>query len=384
MPLTFNIFKMYSVSQIKSGLVGATPLLSWRQNPDSSGVQISDTNLIATPTSGLYFNDFHPLLTADNLFSLRPDFQVDQTGATLNTSFSAWLRQKTEAAVIKAVEAWLSHKFKNRTARNLLERDTLLKTATGNIKDTNNSKKVGREFVPRRNRGIKMTIKEVSVQLDENCTVTLYLYHQGAQVDTETVAYTGNGQSQWVAVNWELNGEGSYLVFYDQAENAGVQSVNGIYDFIGNTPERPPYCSEKCFKYFASTQFEVSGVTDTPLSYTAGTNHGLNFKITVECDYTEFILEQKNLFKNLIGYQVAMDILREMSYNANVRVNRNTSNFAEMQRTILYEIDGDSQGRKGGLALKFDEAMQTIQFDETGIDSICLNCKKRAIRFRSV
>lgn len=375
---------MYSVSQIKSGLIGSTPLLSWRQNPDSSGVQINDANLIATPTSGLYFNDFHPLLTPDNLFSLRPDFQVDQTGTTLNTSFSTWLRQKTEAAVIKAIEAWLSHKFKNRTARNLIERDTLLKTATGNLKDTNNSKKVGREFVPRRNRGIKMTIKEVSVQLDENCTVTLYLYHQGAQVDTEVVTYTGNGQPQWVSVDWELDGEGSYLVFYDQVENAGIQSINGIYDFIGNTPERPPYCSERVFKYFASTEFEVADVTNTPLSYTGGTNHGLNFKVTVECDYTEFILEQKNLFKNIVGYQVAMDILREMAYNPNVRVNRNASNFAEMQKLILYEIDGDSQGRKGGLAMKFDEAMQTIQFDETGIDSICLNCKRRGVRFKSV
>lgn len=384
MSLTFNIFSMYSVSQIKSGLIGATPLLSWRQNPDSSGVQINDANLIATPTSGLYFNDFHPLLTPDNLFSIRPDFHIDQTGTTLNTSFSSWLRQKTDAAVIKAVEAWLSHKFHNRTARNLLERDTLLKTATGNQKDVNNSKKVGREFVPRRNRGIKMTVKEVGIQLDENCTVTIYLYHQGAQVDTEVVAYTGNDQTQWSEVNWELSGEGSYLIFYDQSQNPNIQSINGFYDNIGNTPERPPYCSEKCFKYFASTEFEVSDVTDTPLSYTGGTNHGLNFKVTVECDYTEFILEQKNLFKNLIGYQAAMDMLREMAYNPNVRVNRNASNLAEMQKLILYEIDGDSQGRKGGLAMKFDEAMKTIQFDETGIDSLCLNCRKRAVRYTSV
>lgn len=375
---------MYSVSQIKSGLIGTSPLLSWRQNPDSSGVQISDANLIATPSSGLYFNDFHPLLTPDNLFSLRPDFMVNQTGTTLNTNFSTWLRQKTEASVLKAVEAWLAHKFKERTARNLLERDTIFKTATGTQKDVNNSKKVGKEFVPKRNRGIKMTIKEVGIQLDENCTVTLYLYHHGAQVDTEVVTYTGNGQTQWVTVNWELSGEGSYLVFYDQAQNAGVQSINGFYDYIGNTIERPPYYSEKCFRYFSSTEFEVSDVTDTPLSYTGGTNHGLNFKATVECDYTEFILDQKNLFKNLIGYQVAMDMLREMAYNANVRVNRNASNMAESQKLILYEIDGDSQGRKGGLAMKFEEAMKTLQFDETGIDSVCLNCKRRGIRIGSV
>lgn len=375
---------MYSVSLIKSGLIGTTPLLSWRQNPDATGVQINDANLIATPTSGLYLNDFHPLLTPDNLFSIRPDFMVNQTGTTLNTSFSLWLRQKTEAAIIKSIEAWVSFKFKNRTARNLLERDTLLKTATGDIKDTNNSKKVGREFVPRRNRGIKMTIKEVGIQLDENCSVTIYLYHQGAQVDTESVTYIGNGQTQWAAVNWELIGEGSYLVFYDQSQNAGVQSINGFYDNIGNTPERPPYCSEKCFKYFASTQFQVDSVTSTPLSYTGGTNHGLNFKVTVECDYTEFILEQKNLFKNLIGYQVAMDMLREMAYNPNVRVNRNASNILESQRMILYEINGDGERDEGGLKKDFDDAMKTVQFDETGIDSICLNCKRRGPRSSSV
>jgi hypothetical protein len=371
---------MYDVALLKTGLIGATPLLSWRQNPDATGVQINDANLIATPTSGLYFNDFHPLLTPDNLFSIRPDFMLSQTGTTLNTSFSLWLRQKTEAAIIKAVAAWLSFKFDKRTAHNLLERDTLLKTATGDTKDMNGSKKVGREFVPKRSRGIKMTIKEVGIQLDENCTVTLYLYHHGAMVSSQAVTYIGNGQTQWTTVNWILNGEGSYLIFYDQSQNAGVQSINGIYD---NVADSGGYCVP-CGKYFTSTEFEVSSVTDVPLSYTDGTNHGLNFKLTVECDYTAFILDQKNLFTDLIGYQLAMDMLREMAYNPNCRVNRNASNMAESQKLILYEIDGDSQGRKGGLSLKFEQAMKTVQFDETGIENPCLNCRRRGPRFTSV
>lgn len=370
---------MYSVSEIKSGLIGTTPLISWRQNPDSSGVQINDTSLVTTPSSGLYFNDFHPMLTTDNLFSLRPDYMLDQTGTTLNTSYSSWLRQKTEAAIIKSIEAWISAKFKDRTARNLLERDTLLKTATGSETDTNNSKKVGREFVPVRRRGIKMTIQQIGLQLDTNCTVTVYLRHQNSNEQSTSFVYTGNGVPQWKTVNWEIDGEGSYLVYYDQAQNAGVKSINGIYDNVAVETE----CAIKCGRYFKSTEFETDSLTQ-PIPYTGGTNHGLNFKVMVECDYTEFILEQKTLFKNLIGYQVAMDMLRELAYNANVRVNRNVSNANEMQKLILYEIDGDSQGRKGGLSLKFDEALSTLKFDETGIDSICLNCKRRGIRIGSV
>lgn len=371
---------MYDVAQLKSGLIGATPLLSWRQNADSSGVQINDANLVATPTSGLYLNDFHPLLTPDNLFSIRPDYMLQQTGTTLNNAFSLWLRQKTEAAFIKAISVWLSSKFDNRTAHNLLEWDTLLKTATGSQKDANNSKKVGREFVPVRSRSLKMTINEVGIQLDENCTVTLYLYHDGAVVSTQSVTYTGNGIPQWTTVNWSLSGEGSYLVWYDQAQNAGVQSINGIYDYVGNSK---PYCAP-CGKFFSSTEFEVDSVTSTPLSYTGGTNHGLNFKVKVECDYTTFIIAQKSLFTDLIGYQVAMDILREMAYNPNVRVNRNASNILESQKMILYEIDGDSQGRPGGLSLLFKQALSKIQFDETGIDKTCLNCKKFGVRYTSV
>jgi hypothetical protein len=51
---------MYSVSEIKSGLIG---LIGWRQNVDITGVQLTD---LTTTTSGLYFNDEHPLLTFDN------------------------------------------------------------------------------------------------------------------------------------------------------------------------------------------------------------------------------------------------------------------------------------------------------------------------------
>jgi hypothetical protein len=369
---------MYDVALLKTGLIGATPLLSWRQNPDATGVQINDNNLIATPTSGLYFNDFHPLLTPDNLFSIRPDFMLAQTGTTLNTSFSLWLRQKTEAAVINAIESWITAKFKDKTARNLLESDTLLKSATSDTKDVNNSKKVGREFVPKRRRGIKMTIEEISVQLDTNCTITIRYYHQGALIDSKVVTYTGNGLPQWETVNWVMGENASNLIFYDQSDNPSVRSINGVIDYVANGGE----CHD-CKKFFASTAFETSSITP-PLSYTGGTNHGLNFKVNVECDYTTFILSQKKLFKKLIGLQVAMDLLREMAYNPNVRVNRNASNFAEQQKLILYEIDGDSQGRAGGLLKQFNDTLNTLKFDETGIDTACLNCKRRGPRFGSV
>jgi len=71
-----------------------------------------------------------------------------------------------------------------------------------------------------------------------------------------------------------------------------------------------------------------------------------------------------------------------MAYNPNTRVNRHESNVKRNE--ILYEIDGDTQGRKGGLRYMLDKAIDEIQFDMTGIDKVCLPCRRRGVKYTSV
>ena len=53
------------------------------------------------------------------------------------------------------------------------------------------------------------------------------------------------------------------------------------------------------------------------------------------------------MFSTVLQRQVAATLLRTMAMNPDIRTNRNQSNVS--QQGILYEIDGNPEGRAGGL-----------------------------------
>lgn len=117
--------------------------------------------------------------------------------------------------------------------------------------------------------------------------------------------------------------------------------------------------------------------------YTYDNNYGLNLEITISCDITDFIIEQRMLFQDIIAKQVAVDMLREFAYNANVRTNRHSINASRLD--ILYEVDGDSSSmKKSGLSYQLDMAFKAINISTQGIDRVCLPCKNNGIKYRTV
>ena len=90
-------------------------------------------------------------------------------------------------------------------------------------------------------------------------------------------------------------------------------------------------------------------------------------------DYTDFLKSQKSKFSNIIGLGVAIEMLRELAFNANARINRGQANINTMQ--VLYEIDGDSSSlKKAGLKYQFDLACKAI----------ALPRRRKGVRYRSI
>ena len=117
--------------------------------------------------------------------------------------------------------------------------------------------------------------------------------------------------------------------------------------------------------------------------YTYNSNYGINLEVSVGCDITDFIIEQRVLFRDVIAKQVAVDMLREFAYNSNVRTNRNSVNVSRMD--VLYELDGDSASlKKSGLGYQLEMAFKAIRVSLSGIDRICLPCKNNGVRYRTV
>lgn len=377
---------MYNPELIKSELIG---LMGWQQNDDPNGWQLTDVN---TSESGVYYNNVHPMLTIDNLISISKrydDFEPSQ--GAVNGLFSAWLKSKTEEGILEAVDMWLESKFQKRSVKNLLEDDVLFDAASNlDDFDYNGGFFVGMEFTVSRGKGMRMKKRELGLQLEENQTVRIYLFKSGQReaVKFIDVDYNQGGGVQWFTLlDWELIGEGAYWVGYDQSAITG-RSVNGVKDYgfgKGGIVQFPTG------RHFEAKAIEVDGFTGelwdlSQMNYTVSTNYGLNFRLDVRCDYTSFIIDQKEIFRRLIFLNVGIKLLEEMVWNANSRVNRNESNMTRAD--LMYAIEGDTQktrtGRDISLTGKREAALMAIAFDEAGLNRVCLPCRKKGVKIGAV
>jgi hypothetical protein len=413
---------MYNVSTLKSGLIG---LIGWRQNPDPAGTQLND---ILTSVSGIYYNDQHPLLTFENLKSIAPDFSlitytawsavttyavgniVSLSGVNYiavaislnqtppNASYWAvyspltvWLKEKTEAAIIWVIEDWIGKKFEVKTAKSLIGRtQTFMNAVRLADLDEDTGQLVGFEMVPHTSRNTVAVVEAVALSLSQNQTLTVYCFasNRVTPLYSQAVDYTGAGAEQWQTVNWELPAGPAYYICYAQDDLTG-QSVNTARSYSrdeGGEVTVPFETRGLVLSAFRSPDGDTSELWDVAGNiYTTSTNYGLNFRLNVRCDYTTFLLEQKDLFKGPLAKGVAMRLLREIAYNANTRVNRNAGNYNAGLKEILYEIDGDSQSnKKQGLRYDYDMAIRAADFNDASLDKQCLPCRRRGVKYRTV
>lgn len=384
---------MYRADTIKTKFIN---LLGWRHH--HSPVEFTIKDELTKSETGQYYQDFHPLLTLDNIRSVAPEFDEG------NDSFSDWLKIKTEASILKAVETFYSTKLADKTIRNILESKVLFDGA-GRLTDVvrNTNSLVGFEIIPVRADGATLKIEKVGLQFNQNGKFTLYLFHSSSPepIKTIEVDYTKNGGIQWIEAELYLpyisestDAGGSWFLFYNQTELPdGMMAIEKNRDW-SKEPCRSCSSSEYAswqawsrylevhpFKTPAPVEMKMWDIEDNLYTYT--TNYGLNLKVTMECDLTDIIVEQRRSFQNVIGLQVAADMIREFAYNPNFRINRMQQNFSRNE--LLYELDGDSQGyKKSGILYRLDKAMEALMIDTTGINRVCMPCKSNGIRYRTI
>ena len=386
---------MYRAETIRKKFIN---LLGWRNHYSPIEYEINEE--LTKSETGQYYQDIHPLLTLDNIRSIAPAFE-DENKEEL---FSEWLKIKTEASILKAVETFYSTKLADKTIRNILESKVLFDGA-GRLTDVvrNTNSLVGFEIIPVRADGATLKIEKVGLQFNQNGKFTLYLFHSSSPepIKTIEVDYTKNGGIQWIEAELYLpyisestDAGGSWFLCYNQTElPEGMMAIEKNRDW-SKEPCRSCSSSEYAswqawsqylevhpFKVPASDEVKMWDIEENLYTYT--TNYGLNLKVTMECDLTDIIVEQRRSFQNVIGLQVAADMLREFAYNPNFRINRTQQNFSRNE--LLYELDGDSQGyKKSGILYRLDKAMEALMIDTTGINRVCMPCKSNGIRYRTI
>lgn len=325
--------------------------------------------------------------------------------------FSEWLESKTKASIQKAIARYCNEKTVEGTNKPLCESRTLF-DGTGRLVDTVKNKKnlVGFEIVPVRAKGVTTKINKICLQFTKAGEYTLYLMHSSMDEPIKTIKLTKvrDNSAEWFTVDdlylpyqsEDNDAGGSWYLCYFQSElPEGSQAIRKDKDWskepCGSCSRRELLAWMAWSKYLEIYPFfvneELISIEDESLhlwdvennQYTYDNNYGLNLEVTVSCDITDFIVEQRMMFQDVIVKQVAVDMLREFAYNSNVRTNRHSINASRLD--ILYEVDGDSSSmKKSGLSYQLDMAFKAIKLSTSGIDRVCLPCRNNGIKYRTV
>lgn len=325
--------------------------------------------------------------------------------------FSEWLESKTKASIQKAIARYCNEKTAEGTNKPLCESRTLF-DGTGRLVDTIKNKKnlVGFEIVPVRAKGVTTKINKICLQFTKAGEYTLYLMHSSMDEPIKTIKLTKvrDNSAEWFTVDdlylpyqsEDNDAGGSWYLCYFQSElPEESQAIRKDKDWskepCGSCSHRELLAWMAWSKYLEIHPFfvneELIDTEDESLhlwdvennQYTYDNNYGLNLEVTVSCDITDFIVEQRMMFQDVIAKQVAVDMLREFAYNSNVRTNRHSINASRLD--ILYEVDGDSSSmKKSGLSYQLDMAFKAIKLSTSGIDRACLPCRNNGIKYRTV
>ena len=430
---------MIRINQIQDALLH---LVGWEQSYDPE--KEIDAALTETE-SGLTYQQAHPMVTLDNIRSIMPEdyyyqypaYDKDiEYGKGVKVSYtnkvwesltnhnegntpaegseywkvydfaSVWLERLTRSAIAKVVQQFLTQKSLLRESKTLLERRSLFDGA-GRLNNTiaNGQRLVGMEIVPAYSMGVTTKLERIGLQMTgATGRVTLYVFHSSMRDPYKVIEFDvakGDGSMEWKTLQDcylpYMGDTGAWYVVYNQADlPAGMEAVNVTKDWsrepCGTCNRGSLEAWRALTKYMMVSPFKVNALetfAEYPElwdieenTYTNTHNYGINMELSVGCDLTDFIIRERAIFANVLQKQMAADVLRTLAMNPDVRVNRNQANAS--RENLLYEVDGNPQGRATGLGKELKEAYDALDLDTRGIDRICLTCKPTFVKYTHV
>ena len=324
---------------------------------------------------------------------------------------SDYVADLTRNGINTAVQTFLMRKQLSEETKSLVDHRTFFDGAARlqSIIDPR-GKIVGFEIIPVRAMGVTTKIERIGLQMRGAVgNVTMYLFHssQSEPIKTLTFNYTNtSGAFQWFTpaepvylpyLGGDTDAGGAWFLCYNQDELPdGMRALNVAKDWSAEPCQTCLGGSIEAWKaitkYLQVSPFSISapeGFTEQPelfdigsIAYTNTVNYGLNVEISIGCDLTDFIIKQRDLFATLIQKQVAVNVLRTLAMNPDVRVNRNQVNVSREE--ILFAVDGPVQGRASGLAYELEMAYKALSFDTKGLSRICLKCNTHGVSYGHV
>lgn len=115
----------------------------------------------------------------------------------------------------------------------------------------------------------------------------------------------------------------------------------------------------------------------TKTKYTVDNNYGLNFELTVRCDLTNFLVQQKDVFALAMRMMTAQKLLEAMSMTT-----RQNNTGTKVDVLARNELASTTSGGMGFMK-RTDDAIKAVGFDVSDLDATCMPCARTAgVKYR--
>jgi len=349
---------IYDIALLKTGLFG---VVGFQEPLDTENQGILGAALKVS-SSGVYFQDVHELLRIEYIRAI-----CNEEVSNDNTKFNTYLTRSIEASINNML--WAMYNKKKPEVSTLLDNYILFDEANSfeNTIDNVANTFVGYKIDLSKSNNIKATIEQIGTQFDSSEAITVYLYHtsQKAALKTESITTSVSDQKLSTISDWALeyvmaNGYGgSFIIGYKQT-GLTAKAINRSWgdSAIQNNSSWFGICPIKVPDY---TGVEIPNVEDI---ISTSSTYGLNFKIKVESDLTQFFIDNKNEFGKAISMQFAFDMLWKIYYS-----NRNNEDKRFNKQALLIELKGTDENKEMGLEYKLSRTIKELNFDFSQLDS---------------
>ena len=317
-----------------------------------------------------------------------------------------YLMNAVNNGIATMANEFVTRKTLDRSGKSLFEHKYFF-DATGRIRNRIPTAHclVGYEIQPMKGMGVTTQIHKIGLQMSgANGVVRVYLFHSSMEdpVKVFDLRVMKNGGYQWFTISDTFlpysgeNGAGGtwYLCYHQDEMPDGMEAINISKDWskepcsgcnVGSVEDwrtMTKYIRVSPFRvgvgksfYRNPKMFDIDAIQYTPQSC-----YGMNCEISIGCDLTDFMLAQRNIFASVLQKQVAYDMLKRIAFNPEVTVNRNQVNAGRFQDLIM-ELDGNTYTRSGGIRGDLKKAYDALELDTEGMDSACMACKRKGVRY---
>ena len=381
---------MYQVSKI---IQCFKTINGFRNSPDSNIPQITDPDLL-TSDSGRYYDEFHPLVKTDVISNIISEFK----------NMEDYLKEKVDTACLKVFKKFTSVKKEMRSTKTILNSSAMFDGVARFSQTILNEKKfVGFRITLKDSYGVSAAIDRLGLQFNNQQTnLPIYVFHTSQIDPIQTVLATTvkSSSMEWLTLSdpikldyysdtYDTGGHFFIGYYQDDALGLALQKDFNFKNFCGgcsgrnatkiwNTrldfmEVRPMYVSESNYTLFKMFDYQDIVITDD-------NNYGMNFATTISCDLSEYFCENKLIFSEAIGMQLAVDVLNDIVHSD--RANR----IAEVNRNmIIRNLEGDKETHEEGLNVRLENEIRNLDFDFSKIDSPCLPASQRyGIKVQSI